>query len=163
MSIRAIRGLLLVLLLALAPGAPAKEVAGVTIVRVFPGWRDASSFKRISEYFTGREDTGGQIVLRTHPDERGGYYFLVRVRNPDAPQAVTAILDIVRAGNAGTQTYPFHASLAAGDTVLNLGLTGVDWTDAKADPVAWRVTLKAADGHILASDRSYLWEKPVGS
>lgn len=160
-STRAILGLLLVLVFAAAAGA--NETAGVTIVRVFPGWREASSFKRISEYFTGRENTGGQVVLRTRPDERSGYYFLVRVRNPAAAQAVTVSLDIVRAGNAGTQTYSFPASLGPGDTVFNLGLTGADWTDAKADPIAWRLTFKGADGQALATERSYLWEKPGGS
>lgn len=143
--------------------AGAAEPAAVTIVRVFPGWRDAASFKRISEYFTGQENTGGQIVLRTHPDERRGYYFLVRLKNPAAPQAAEVTLDIVRAGNAGTQSYTFHASLGTGDTVLNLGLTGPDWADPKANPIAWRLTLKGADGQTLATERSYLWERPGGS
>ncbi|HVZ65687.1 MAG TPA: hypothetical protein VG936_14070 [Lacunisphaera sp.] len=161
MSTRAILGLLLVLIFAAV--ASAAQPAGVTIVRVFPGWRDASSFKRISEYFTGRENTDGQVVLRTHPDERSGYYFLARVKNPAAAQAATATLDIVRAGNAGTQTYSFQVSLGAGDTVFNLGLTGPDWADPKVDPVAWRLTFKGADGQTLATERSYLWEKPGGS
>ncbi len=160
-STRALPCLLLVLILACVAGA--QEAASVTIVRVFPGWRDASSFKRISEYFTGRENTGGQVVLRTHANERSGYYFLLRVKNPAAPQEVAVTLDIARAGHAGAQTYSFHAALGAGDTVLNVGLTGADWTDPKADPLAWRVSIRSADGRTLATDRSYLWEKPAGS
>ncbi|HVT73570.1 MAG TPA: hypothetical protein VHD61_10555 [Lacunisphaera sp.] len=163
MSTRAHRGLRLALLLGLASVAFAAPPADVMIVRVFPGWRNASSFKRISEYFTGQENTGGQVVLRSHPGERGGYYFLVRVKNPAAPQTVAVTLDVVRAGNAGAQTYTFQASLGTGDTVLNLGLTGADWVDPKADPLAWRLTLKGADGQTLATERSYLWEKPGGS
>ena len=50
----------------------------LTIVHVYTGWRTAASFKRISEYLDGKEHTGGEAVLRTHPDQRGGFYFLVR-------------------------------------------------------------------------------------
>jgi len=45
--------------------------------------------------------------------------------------------------------------------VLNLGLTGTDWPDAKTNPVAWKLDVLAADGRVLASEKSYLWEKPV--
>ncbi|MBN8527563.1 MAG: hypothetical protein J0M02_19695 [Planctomycetes bacterium] len=60
----------------------------LSIVRTFTGWRDGASFKRISEYFDGKENTGRETVLRTHPEQRTGYYFLVRVANPGAPLPV---------------------------------------------------------------------------
>jgi hypothetical protein len=45
---------------------------------------------------------------------------------------------------------------------MNLGLTGDDWPGAKTNPVAWKLEIVAADGRVLASDESYLWEKPAG-
>lgn len=157
--IRVIRGCLLLGLL----GVGTVAASELTIVRVFTGWRDAGSFKRISEYFDGRENTGGQVVLRTHPEERGGYYFLVRVANPGATRPVKLTLDVVAAATPRLRSFAFAADLGAGESVINLGLTGVDWTDRKADPVAWKLTILSAGNQPLAVEKSYLWEKPAGN
>jgi hypothetical protein len=138
----------------------AKE-GDLAIVRVFTGWRDAASFKRISEYFTGKENSGGEAVLRTHPDRRDGYYFLVRVRNSDAPRPLKARLSMIAETSARPREFTFATELRAGDTVFHLGLTGPDWPDPKADPVAWCLELTDASGKVLATEKSYLWEKPA--
>jgi hypothetical protein len=134
---------------------------GLTVVRVFTGWREAASFKRISEYLDGRENTGGEAVLRTHPDQRGGFYFLVRAANPGAARSVKANLEIITTANAKPLSFSFPAELKPGDTVFHLGLTGADWPDAKLNPVAWKLDLLDSDGRILATEKSYLWEKPA--
>jgi hypothetical protein len=157
--IRSIPGYLLLLLLS-GIGALGAEL---TIVRAFSGWRDAASFKRISEYFDGRENTGGQLVVRTHPGQRAGYYFLVRVANPGGPLAVKISLQLSMPDDPKPRTQGFAADLPAGETLLNLGLTGPDWPDAKTNPVAWKLEVLAADGRVLATEKSYLWEKPAGS
>ena len=64
----------------------AVRAAGLEIVRVFTGWRDAASFQSMSEYLDGGENTGGVTVLRTRPAERAGFYWLVRLKN-DGPAA----------------------------------------------------------------------------
>ena len=133
----------------------------LTIVHVYTGWRTAASFKRISEYLDGKENTGGEAVLRTHPDQRGGFYFLVRAANPGAAKRIKANLEIITTANAKPVSYSFHPELKAGDTVFHLGLTGADWPDAKVNPVAWKLELLDADGHVLATEKSYLWEKPA--
>jgi hypothetical protein len=51
---------------------PADEI---NLIRTFTGWREAASFKRISEYFDGQENTQGEVVLRSQPDQRGGLLF----------------------------------------------------------------------------------------
>ncbi|MFZ5496688.1 MAG: hypothetical protein ACOZE5_15310 [Verrucomicrobiota bacterium] len=153
-----VRPLFLLISLLLAPALAASDL---TLVRIYTGWRDAASFKRISEYFNGRENTGGEAVLRTHPDQRGGYYFLVRIANPGAPRAVTARLQVITDAGAKPRAFTFTPELRTGDTVFHLGLTGPDWPDAKADPVAWKLDLTGPDGTVLASEKSYLWEKPA--
>jgi len=155
---RVIRGCLF--LLALAAGVA--SASDVTIARVFTGWRDAASFKRISEYFDGKEHTGGQLVMRTHPEQRAGYYFLVRLTNPGAPLPVKVNLQVISTTDAKPRTHTFSAELKTGKPVLNLGLTGADWSDAKLDPVAWRLDVVDADGRVLVTAKSYLWEKPAG-
>lgn len=132
----------------------------ITIARVFTGWRDAASFKRISEYFSGQENTGGAIVLRTHADQRAGFYFLVRAANPGATVAVKINLQLIAPTDSKPRTYAFSTELKPGANVLNLGLTAGDWPDAKANPVAWQIDFLATDGHLLTSEKSYLWEKP---
>ena len=153
--IRAIRGCLIALLLTASASA-----ADLTIVRVFTGWRDAASFKHISEYFDGKENTRGEAMLRTQPDQRAGYYFLVRAANPGAPVAVKIHVQLIMPAGAKAKDFTFNADLKSGETVLNLGLTGGDWPDAKTNPVAWKLTVRSADDRMLATEKSYLWEKP---
>ncbi|MDI1250639.1 MAG: hypothetical protein PSV13_17390 [Lacunisphaera sp.] len=155
--IRVIRGGYLFLLL----GLGAASAADLTIVRVFTGWRDAASFKHISEYFSGKESTHGETMLRTKPDERGGYYFLVRTANPGAPLAVKVNILLSMPGEPKPRAHTFAAELPSGKAVLNLGLTGADWPDAKTNPVAWKLDVLAPDGRVLATEKSYLWEKPA--
>ncbi|MBI3885806.1 MAG: hypothetical protein HY302_08785 [Opitutae bacterium] len=167
MLIREIRGCFLCLLVGvlsagLAAAAPAKD-GDLRIVRVFTDWRDASSFKRISEYFDGKENTGGELMLRTHPEERAGLYFFLRVANRGAAGSARLQLQLIAPTSAKPVAYTFPVALNSGDTVINLGLTGPDWPDKKADPVAWKITLLGADGQSLVSDASYLWEKPAGN
>jgi len=144
----------------MVPTVAAAE-SGVGIVRVFTGWRDAAAFKRISEYFDGKENTGGEILLRTNPAQRAGYYFLVRVDNQGVARPVTLSLVLVTPTEPKPRMVTFPATLPAGAAVLNLGLTGGDWPDAKATPVAWKLEVVAADGTVLATEKSYLWEKPA--
>lgn len=143
-----------------AVAAPAGDT--VRIIHAFSGWRDAASFKRISEYFTGRENTGGEIVLRTHPDQRGGYYFLVRTANSGPPVAVRIRLSVVTPDHADPKNYSLDATLPAGDAVFDLGLTGPDWPGPRIHAVAWKLDIDDESGRMLAGTKSYLWDKPAG-
>jgi hypothetical protein len=160
-SIRVFVRCALLLFAGLPSVALAKE-GELSLVRIHPGWRDAASFKRISEYFDGKENTGGELVLRTHPEQRGGYYFLVRAANPGKPRAVTARLQVITETEAKPREFTFAPALKTGDTVFHLGLTGPDWPEAAATPVAWKLDLTDADGKVLATAKSYLWDKPAG-
>lgn len=145
----------------LAPAStlPGAEHADEThrFVRVWPGWREADSFRRLSEYFDGRENTGGQIVLRTVATERAGFYFLARVRSAAATAGAHFELEVVEPTRPGTRAHRFTTDVPAGQPVFLLGLTGKDWPEAEAWPVAWRLTLRTADGRVLAREESFLW------
>ena len=137
------------------------SATAVTIIRVQHEWRDAASFKRIAEYFDGREHNGSAAIRRSHPETRAGYYFFVRVKNPGALRPATASLQVIHTTSAMPVHYQFPVELKAGDTVFNIGLTGADWPDAKLHPVAWKLQFLDADGKVLATEASYLWEKPA--
>lgn len=136
--------------------------ANVEIVRVFGGWRTAASFKRISEYFNGRENTGAEIVVRSQPGEREGYYFLVRMKNPGAATDARIVLDVVTPDSHRPRTFTFLTALPAGKAVFNFGLTGADWPRRSVEAVAWKIDVFDASNELLASEKSYLWEKPPG-
>ncbi len=143
-------------------GAPSSRAADMEFVHVWPGWRDAESFDRIGEYFGGQENGGRETVLRTQPAARAGYYFLVRVKTAAAQPAAKFELSVIRPDHPEAKTHSFPAALGAGEKVFQLGLTGADWPQGKeAHPVAWKIALLAADGRVLATHSSFLWEKPA--
>lgn len=137
------------------------RAAELEFVRVWPAWREAESFKRLSEYFTDRENSGGQTLLRTHPEVRAGYYFLVRLkRGTTAPADAKFVLTLITPDAPEAKTFTFPLTTAAGG-IFQLGLTGSDWTDRKAHPVAWKLELIAQGGRTLAEAQSFLWALPA--
>jgi hypothetical protein len=141
-----------------AAAAPAPEFA---LVRVWPGWKEAEDFTRLREYFGAAPDSGPRRVLRTSPDQRAGFYFLVRTRGAAVPAAVLE-LAVLRPDGPEPVTHRFPAALRAGGEVLELGLTGEAWPGGKrAQPVAWRLRVLGAGDRLLAEERSFLWVDPA--
>lgn len=139
------------------------SAADFVIVRVWPAWRSETSFTRISEYFTNTEPTTRETILRTHPDYRSGFYFLTRVQHHGTAAAkATFRLQVITPADAEPKTFTFAADIPPGSHVYHLGLTGSDWTDINARPVAWKIDLVGADDQVLASEQSFLWSKPDG-
>jgi hypothetical protein len=149
----------LLAMLFLCAGARAADPA---IANVWPQWRDAASFDRISEYFSREESTGGHAILRTHPETRAGFYFLVRLASSATPAAAKFEVNVIAPGQPEPKTFVFPLASPAKENVFELGLTGADWpAGEKARPVAWRIALLGADGRVLAEQKSFLWEKPA--
>jgi hypothetical protein len=141
--------------------ATSARAADVTFVRVWPGYRTAESFDRISEYLGGQENTGGQTVLRSQPAQRDGFYFLVRLKNAgEAIAGASVELNVITPASATPRTLTFATDLPAGQHVFQCGLTGADWPDATAHPVAWKIVIRAPGGAELSSTQSFLWSKP---
>lgn len=135
--------------------------ANVEFLRVWPAWRDADSFDRIREYFGGQESTARNVVLRTQPEPRAGYYFLVRVKTASALSSAKLDLHVIRPDAPVPKVFSFPVAVPASETVYQLGLTGIDWPGGeKVNPVAWKLVLVGADGRVLAEHKSFLWEKP---
>ncbi len=148
------------LVLTLAALASALSAAEVTFVRIWPAWREAASFERISEYFGGKENTGRQTVVRTQASQRDGFYYLVRTDNPGAALVDARFeLKVIKPDSPVARTYTFPVAVPAGSHVFNLGLTGADWPGKDTQPVAWQLRLLATDGHEFGSGQSFLWSK----
>ncbi len=149
--------------LLLAGFAFSASAASVEFVRVWPQWRNADAFDRISEYFGGNENDGRETVVRTQPGDRAGLYFLVRVKSDASVSDAKFILETIRPDNPDAKTYTFPvSSVPANGRVFELGLTGADWPGGKvAHPVAWKLSLVDASGRVLAIKQSFLWSLPA--
>lgn len=154
------RGILL-LIAFLAAASPGLAVAETEIVRASARHRDSRQFFRISEFFTNRENTGGEVIVRSQPDEREGYYFTVRLkpypyRNHTVEEAIH--LEVIMPGNVEPTLFTFPLGPAKRRNPLILaGLTGRDWPDSSAHPLAWRLSFLDAEGAVLAREQSFLW------
>ncbi len=140
--------------------ASAALAADVKFKRVWPQWYEADSFQSLYEDRTGTELTGKWIVVRSQPVDRAGLYFLTRVENSGAsiPGAIF-VLHVIAPESTDTRTYSFPQDVPAGSRLFQIGLTGKDWTKPRVQPVAWELELRSADGSLLASKKSFLWEK----
>jgi len=149
-------------LLALIPAFSTLSLAAegeVKIVRIWPEYREAKSFTRLAEYFGGKEKSR-ELLVRSQPTARQGYYFLARFDTPAAlPDAVLA-LEYILPGEELTRIHFFPLDLPLGSRAVLAGLTGADWPGAKVEPTAWRLRLLAADGSELARQQSFLWSLP---
>ena len=149
------------LFLALVVASTALRAAGPEFVRVWPGWRPAESFDRISEYFDGQENTGKNSVLRTQPASRAGYYFLVRLKKgTTAPEGSKFALTVIGPDAPEPKVFTFPVT-GAPPRVFELGLTGSDWPNRETHPVAWKLELLSAEGASLAETQSFLWAMPA--
>ena len=151
------------LLLFLLTLPPTLHAADLKLVRVWPGYRTADSFSRISEYFSGQENTSGQTVVRSQGTARDGYYFLVRTETAAAVAGARVEVQVLLAGVEKPRTFTFPADVPAGSHVTLAGLTGPDWPGEKTQPVAWHVAILAPDGTVLASEQSFLWSLPTAA
>lgn len=153
--------LLLTFLVALEASVSASDVK---IVRTWPGYRTAESFMRVSEYFTGNENTGGQTYLRSQPEQREGYYFLTRVKNTGAESSEARLeLQVITPASPSPVTYTYTVKVPRGQHVYQVGITGKDWPSTEQVPVAWRLAITDAQGGAVVVDESYLWSKPASS
>ncbi|MGC4071291.1 MAG: hypothetical protein QM760_01975 [Nibricoccus sp.] len=137
--------------------------ADLATVRIWPGYRTAESFERMSEFFDGKENSGGQILLRSQPATREGFYFLTRIKNTGtALENVSIELTVITPSSADPKRFTNFAitRVPAGSHVFQIGLTGTDWPDATAHPVAWQLRLLNAEGQELLREQSFLWTQP---
>lgn len=137
------------------------SAADPSFVRVWHEYRTADSYQRIAEYFNGREATAGQVILRTQPQSRAGYYFLARTKNPGPARTdCRFVLEVLPPNATTANAYAFTAPLPAGQQVFQFGVTGSDWPAADTLPLAWRLRVLAPDGTQLLSQQSFLWDSP---
>lgn len=146
-------------------GPPGVSTENVAIAHIDHRYIAAQDFVRISEYFTDKENTSGRVILRTDPSERGGYYFIVSLTwhpGTTLPAGTQADLDYIRSDDPDTRHAHFVFTQPTGTLPeILLGLTGKDWAEKNLKLTAYKITLKDADGKVLADRQSFLWAMPA--
>ncbi|MDQ8205696.1 hypothetical protein [Pelagicoccus sp. SDUM812003] len=121
--------------------------------------RDADSFKRLSEYLTGKRSDGRYSVLRTLPESRDGFYISLKSESKETPASTDkVVLSFVRPGTQEIETRVFEQAKLSKKRIL-VGLTGEQWSQADSWPVAWKVEFFDADETLLDSVTSFLWSE----
>tara|TARA_B110001450_G_scaffold201828_1_gene190988 strand:- start:62 stop:544 length:483 start_codon:yes stop_codon:yes gene_type:complete len=139
---------------------PKQAVTSIEIEKIEPRYIETEQFKRISEYMTGRENLGDRVILRTQPEHRAGYYFILVLDNDvrRLPNGTVVIGEFYTSQSLGKQTHEFTLpSQRASTDEIFVGLTGEDWPEKDGVPAAWRFTIKDANGAVLGEKQSYLW------
>ena len=70
-------------------------------------------------------------------------------------------LQVIAPVSPEPKTFVFSADVSAGSRLYQLGLTGTDWPGVKARPAAWRLRVLDAEGNVLTTEKSFLWELPA--
>lgn len=132
-----------------------------SITRVWTEYRDEQSFVRLSEYFDGQENPGKNILLRSQPDSREGFYFSIRLEESggDHLSPGSVRLHLIAPDAEVPKIYEF--ALHPPDrksALIELGITGGDWSYGNALPLAWMVEILDEKGAQRAVRKSFLWE-----
>ena len=135
------------------------SAAEVKLVRVWPEYRAGSSFVRIAEYFGGKE-SAPELVVRTRPESRDGYYFLARFKSSEALPGSIIALEYFLPGEDQARVQFFPVDVPRGSRAVLAGLTGQDWPGVEVEPTAWRLRLLGPAGTEVARQQSFLWSLP---
>ena len=139
---------------------PKQAVTSIEIKEIKPRYIETGQFKRISEYLTGKENIGDRVILRSHPENRAGYYFILVLDNDvrRLPNGTVLVGEFYTPHSLEKQTHEFTLpSQRASTEEIFVGLTGKDWPKKDGVPTAWRFTIKDANGNVLGEKQSYLW------
>ena len=122
----------------------------------------ATKFTRISEYFTGHENQGHRVIVRSNPDYRGGLYFIIRFSEStrDFPKGLHLSMDYYSAkqGKLNHQEFALPYPMKRTNKIF-AGITAEE-IDEMVLPIAWRIQLIREDGSVYSELKSYLWEMP---
>lgn len=137
-----------------------EPLRSLTIEEIKPRYIPEKNFMRISEYWTGAENKGDRVILRSNPEARSGFYFtlILDAKVRDLPRGSVITGEFYTPDSKEPKTYNFKLPNKLPKTKeIFVGLTGDDWPDPDAIPSAWRFTIKDANSETLARKKSYLW------
>lgn len=118
---------------------------------------NAHSFKHISEYFSGKENSSYRPIVRSTPAEHVGLYFIIKLSQSmsSLPEGAQAQLTYIGTSSPDKKTHVFTLP-SKGSSELYIGLTGADWPDPSQRIVAWTLTFLDSAGSVMLQSHSFL-------
>ena len=142
-----------------APILQAKEP--ISINRVSPGYKETEVYKTVRSYFSKGEAEQRRYIVRTQEEHSEGFYFIAELEGSvtTLPEGSRLQLEVITPYSAEPRSYSFILPKHDKHTwEIHAGLTGSDWPDADARPLAWKLTLVDQAGTELSEFKSFLWE-----
>lgn len=139
---------------------PIKGENKVSIESLAERYFEHRDFKRLLEYFTGREYLGNQLILRSDPSVRAGMYFILNldVSLNELPKETRFILNIHCTDSLEMKIFEFVIpSEVNNKKEVLLGITGDDWASKETKIVAWRIEIRSDERQLLSERQSFLW------
>lgn len=136
---------------------------GVEIVSAHNEYIEAERFQRISEYFTGEENPGRRLIVRSQAEERSGEYLIITLDQnvQDLPSDAQVVIDLIISGTDKPVSHTLGLPAdRPGTREIFAGITGSDWPGGDATILAWKISIQSASGSTLAGKTSYLWKMP---
>ena len=132
----------------------------MAIKQVYHEYKEANDFRRISQYFDGKENRGKRFIARTQPNAYGGYYFVIRLndRVSNLPQESQVKLAVILPQQPEPKVYKLTVPQNESRSCeIYAGITGSDWADPLQTPIAWRIMVYDNQKKLLAEQHSFLW------
>lgn len=126
------------------------------IVSVMNRFYCQNDFTRISEYFTGVENTGGDTILRTDNCGRAGIYLVIGLNQSVSQLSDGAFLKfryfVSDSNDPKEQTFSLNPNCGITPWIF-VGITGADFHGQNL--VAWSIEICSNDDHVVKN--SFLW------
>lgn len=133
----------------------------LTIKTAYNRYYEAGEIRPISAYFgSAISGQGFRTVVASQPERPEGQYFLLQLRDRGKASAAGARITYYAGEDRTARTHTWDLGGKELRRWLYLGLSGSDWTDAAAEPLAWHIEILDSEGRVIAEWKSFLWEMP---
>lgn len=152
---------LLTALLCIVLWNPLVAAEDVAINRVFIKYREAQDFRTIRAYFSNGTYNTRRCIMRSQEESWDGVYFIAEMEDlvRSLPADSRLKLEVITPFDPMPRSYMFDIPEHRKTTwELHAGLTGSDWPDAEARPLAWKLSVIDSADKELATFKSFLWE-----
>lgn len=122
---------------------------------------DAQQIRPLGDYFGAQSSKQGfRTRVTTDANDPSGQYFILRLKGNFQDIADHAQIEVLRSDKKTTTSYRLDLTEVRKSRWLYLGLTGEDWPSETLQPVAWQILIRDKNEKIIATWKSFLWEKP---
>ena len=120
----------------------------------------ANDFVRLSEFFTGHENTGNYTILRSQKERSGLYFYVPLEETKIQVEKIRSFkLSLIDSRNPIARNFEFQMpSNGKRQKKILLGITGDDWVEKDDRLIAWEIKILGEDDKDFQVAMSSLWQ-----